>query len=100
MNNNLPGFTCNARWAARAAGSPLTLITAVVILLIWCITGPFFGFGGTWQLVINTGMTLITFLLICLIQATVNREKGDRSMRMVMEEGGKPQTIRKESGGK
>jgi len=63
---------CNA--VAHAAGKPITFIVAVIILLIWAITGPIFKFSDTWQLVINTGTTIITFLMVFLIQNTQNRD--------------------------
>ena len=63
-----------ARGAARAAGRPLTFALAVVILLAWAATGPIFHYSDTWQLVINTGTTIITFLMVFLIQNTQNRD--------------------------
>ncbi len=60
--------------AARAAGTPATFLVAVLIVIVWAISGPFFGFGDTWQLVINTGTTIITFLMVFLIQSTQNRD--------------------------
>jgi len=67
-------FTRTAKAASRAAGKPITFIVAVIILLIWAITGPIFKFSDTWQLVINTGTTIITFLMVFLIQNTQNRD--------------------------
>ncbi len=55
-------------------GRPLTFVLAVVIILIWGATGPLFGFSDTWQLVINTGTTIVTFLMVFLIQNTQNRD--------------------------
>jgi low affinity Fe/Cu permease len=71
---NLSWFTRAAKWAAHAAGRPSTFIAAVIIILIWAISGPFFGFSDTWQLVINTSTTIITFLMVFLIQNTQNRD--------------------------
>jgi low affinity Fe/Cu permease len=68
------GFTRFAKWAARATGRPITFVIAVGIILIWAISGPIFGFSDTWQLVINTGTTIITFLMVFLIQNTQNRD--------------------------
>jgi low affinity Fe/Cu permease len=65
------------KFAARVshfAGSPWAFITALLILLIWGLTGPLFGFSDTWQLVINTGTTIITFLMVFLIQNTQYRD--------------------------
>ena len=73
-SNHLSWFTRAAKWASRAAGRPSTFIVAVVIILVWAVMGPLFGFSDTWQLVINTGTTIITFLMVFLIQATQNRD--------------------------
>ena len=73
-SSNLSWFTRAAKWASRTAGRPSTFIGAVVIILIWAITGPLFDFSDTWQLVINTGTTIITFLMVFLIQNTQNRD--------------------------
>ncbi len=67
-------FTVFAKWAARATGQPLAFVLAVSIVVVWAITGPLFGFSDTWQLVINTGTTIITFLMVFLIQNTQNRD--------------------------
>lgn len=55
-------------------GSPWAFIVAVVIILVWAVTGPIFGFSDTWQLIINTGTTIVTFLMVFLIQNTQNRD--------------------------
>jgi len=67
-------FTRFAKWTSHVSGKPVTFISAVLIILIWAITGPLFGFSDTWQLVINTGTTIITFLMVFLIQNTQNRD--------------------------
>jgi low affinity Fe/Cu permease len=67
-------FTRFAKITSRAAGRPATFCAAVGIVLIWAFTGPLFGFSDTWQLVINTGTTIITFLMVFLIQNTQNRD--------------------------
>lgn len=67
-------FTRFARMASQVAGRPATFIFAVTIILAWALTGPLFGFSDTWQLVINTGTTIITFLMVFLIQNTQNRD--------------------------
>lgn len=67
-------FVRFARWAARASGQPATFAMAVAVVLIWAITGPAFGFSDTWQLVINTGTTVITFLMVFLIQNSQNTD--------------------------
>ena len=71
---NLSWFTRAAKWASHASGRPITFIIAVAIIVIWAITGPIFHFSDTWQLVINTGTTIITFLMVFLIQNTQNRD--------------------------
>ena len=63
-----------ARTTARAAGQPATFLLAVAVILAWLVTGPLFHFSDTWQLVINTGTTIITFLMVFLIQSTQNRD--------------------------
>jgi len=73
-HKDLSWFTRAAKWASRTAGRPVTFTLAVAIILIWAITGPIFQFSDTWQLVINTGTTIITFLMVFLIQNTQNRD--------------------------
>jgi low affinity Fe/Cu permease len=68
------GFSWFARGTARFAGSPATFLSAVLLIIVWAVTGPLFGFSDTWQLVINTGTTIITFLMVFLIQNTQNRD--------------------------
>ena len=63
-----------ARGTARAAGRPATFVVVVVIVLAWALSGPVFGFSESWQLTINTLTTIVTFLMVFLIQATQNRE--------------------------
>jgi low affinity Fe/Cu permease len=66
-----------ARWANRAAGlagNYLTFLAALAVILVWAVSGPFFGFSETWQLVINTCTTIVTFLMVFLIQNTQNRD--------------------------
>jgi len=67
-------FTRIAAWIATAAGQPLTFLTAVAVIVIWAVTGPMFGYSDTWQLIINTGTTIITFLMVFLIQNSQNRD--------------------------
>ena len=67
-------FTRLAKATARVTGRPGTFILAVAVILVWLVTGPLFRFSDTWQLVINTGTTVITFLMVFLIQATQNRD--------------------------
>ncbi|MCO5296195.1 MAG: low affinity iron permease family protein [Fimbriimonadaceae bacterium] len=67
-------FVRFAKGAALAAGRPLAFLVAAAIVVLWALTGPFFAFGDTWQLVINTGTTIITFLMVFLIQNSQNRD--------------------------
>lgn len=67
-------FTKFSQWASSQAGRPSAFILAFTIVLVWGITGPIFGFSDTWQLVINTGTTIVTFLMVFLIQNSQNRD--------------------------
>lgn len=67
-------FTHFAKAAAYATGRPVTFMAAVVIILLWALTGRFFHYSDTWQLVINTSTTIVTFLMVFLIQNTQNRD--------------------------
>jgi low affinity Fe/Cu permease len=67
-------FTRFATWASRATGRPYTFALALAVVLVWGVTGPLFRFSDTWQLVINTGTTIVTFLMVFLIQNTQNRD--------------------------
>lgn len=63
-----------AHKTAEALGTPWAFIVAVTIIVAWIVTGPIFGFSDTWQLIINTGTTIVTFLMVFLIQNTQNRD--------------------------
>ncbi|GIL38223.1 low affinity iron permease family protein [Roseiterribacter gracilis] len=63
-----------AAWTARASGRPSAFLLAVLIVVVWGATGPIFHYSDTWQLVINTGTTIITFLMVFLIQNTQDRD--------------------------
>jgi low affinity Fe/Cu permease len=67
-------FTAFANHTSRAAGHHLTFALAVLVIAGWGITGPVFGYSDTWQLIINTGTTIVTFLMVFLIQNTQNRD--------------------------
>lgn len=67
-------FTRIAKGASRFTGRPLCFALALLVVIAWAVTGPLFGFSNTWQLVINTGTTIITFLMVFLIQNTQNRD--------------------------
>ena len=63
-----------ARWIERQVGSPITFLIAIGLVMLWGVTGPIFDWSETWQLVINTGTTIITFLMVFLIQSTQSRD--------------------------
>jgi low affinity Fe/Cu permease len=67
-------FNRLAKATSRMAGRPATFVVAVAVVLAWLLTGPLFGYGDTWQLVINTATTVVTFLMVFLIQSTQNRD--------------------------
>lgn len=67
-------FSDMACQTAHLAGKPLTFLIAVLLIVIWAATGPLFGFSDTWQLIVNTTTTIITFLMVFLIQHTQNRD--------------------------
>ena len=67
-------FTRLAKSASRFTGRPLCFGLATLVVIAWVVTGPVFGFSNTWQLVINTGTTIVTFLMVFLIQNTQNRD--------------------------
>ena len=67
-------FTAFASHIAGAAGRPATFVVAIAIVVIWAVSGPLFGWSDTWQLVINTGTTIVTFLMVFLIQNSQNRD--------------------------
>ena len=67
-------FVRFAKWTARVTGRPMAFVIAVIGIVAWACTGPVFGFSDTWQLVINTSTTIITFLMVFLIQNTQNRD--------------------------
>ncbi len=67
-------FTIIATRIAGAAGQPFTFVAALALILLWGVSGPVFGFSDTWQLVINTATTIVTFLMVFLIQNSQNRD--------------------------
>ena len=77
-------FTRFAKHAAHFTGTPACFLLAFAVIAVWAASGPLFGFGDTWQLVINTGTTIITFLMVFLIQNTQNRDT--ESMQIKLDE--------------
>jgi len=73
-HKNLSLFTRFAKATSRLTGRPATFTIAVVMIIVWAVTGPFFHYSDAWQLTVNTATTIITFLMVFLIQATQNRD--------------------------
>jgi low affinity Fe/Cu permease len=73
-----------SNWVSSVMGSPWAFIVAGVIIIVWAVTGPMFHFSDTWQLIINTGTTIVTFLMVFLIQNTQNRDA--RAMQLKLDE--------------
>ena len=73
-----------AKATSHAIGSPFAFVLAFAIVVAWAITGPFFDFSETWQLVINTGTTIVTFLMVFVIQASQNRDS--RAIQLKLDE--------------
>jgi low affinity Fe/Cu permease len=67
-------YTRFAKFASRMSGKPRTFFLAAMLIAVWLVTGPLFGFSNTWQLVINTLTTIVTFLMVFVIQSTQNRD--------------------------
>ncbi|MEO7986666.1 MAG: low affinity iron permease family protein [Gemmatimonadales bacterium] len=75
-------FTRVAKETSKAAGHPSTFGVALAIVIVWAVTGPVFHYSDTWQLVINTGTTVITFLMVFLIQNTQNRDSAAMHLKL------------------
>jgi len=84
VENGASGFQAFANRIAALSGSRWTFAIAVAVIAIWAITGPYFRYSDTWQLVINTTTTIITFLMVFLIQNTQNRDA--RALHLKMDE--------------
>ena len=69
-------FTNFSNWVAQVTGRPITFAVCLLVILAWALSGPLFGFSDTWQLIVNTGTTIVTFLMVFLIQNTQNRDGG------------------------
>lgn len=67
-------FSSFAKWISKELGLSSTFILAILLIVVWLITGPFFNFSDTWQLIINTATTIVTFLMVFIIQNTQNRD--------------------------
>ena len=74
MKKKMNFFERFSNWATAATGSSAAFITAITVILIWLVTGPVFQYSDTWQLIINTGTTIVTFLMVFLIQKSQNKD--------------------------
>jgi low affinity Fe/Cu permease len=83
-NTFCDGFGRVAARAATAVGSPLAFVSAILLVVVWALLGPQFHYSDTWQLVINTGTTIVTFLMVFLIQNTQNRDA--RALHLKLDE--------------
>jgi low affinity Fe/Cu permease len=77
-------FSSAARWASKILGSGWAFAIACAVVVVWAVTGPLFGYSDAWQLVINTGTTIVTFLMVFLIQNTQNRDS--RAIHLKLDE--------------
>jgi low affinity Fe/Cu permease len=75
-------FVHFSQWICHVTGAPLTFLAAVAIIAIWALVGPIFGFSDTWQLIINTGTTIVTFLMVFVIQNTQNRDTASLHIKL------------------
>ena len=75
-------FSRFSKWAAYAMGHPVVFTSAIAIVIAWAMTGPMFGFSDTWQLIINTATTVVTFLMVFLIQNTQNRDSAAIQLKL------------------
>ena len=75
-------FNRSAIATARASGHPIAFVLAFAVIIVWAVSGPIFGFSDTWQLVINTGTTIATFLMVFLIQNTQNRDSAALQLKL------------------
>ncbi|MBA3895711.1 MAG: low affinity iron permease family protein [Sphingomonadaceae bacterium] len=77
-----PIFTAIASWIAAASGQPAAFIVALATVIVWAVSGPAFNYSETWQLVINTGTTIVTFLMVFLIQNSQNRDTASMQAKL------------------
>jgi len=75
-------FTRLSQTTARWAGKPQTFFVALGVIVVWGLSGPFFGFNDTWQLVINTSTTIVTFLMVFIIQNSQNRDTAAMQIKL------------------
>jgi low affinity Fe/Cu permease len=77
-------FARFALWVSETTGTPRAFVVALAVIVVWGLCGPLFGWSDSWQLVVNTGTTIVTFLMIFLVQATQNRES--RALHLKLDE--------------
>ncbi|HVJ87058.1 MAG TPA: low affinity iron permease family protein [Caulifigura sp.] len=75
-------FNRFTKWSAHATGHPVAFCLAFLVIVAWAATGPMFGYSETWQLVINTGTTIVTFLMVFLIQSAQNRDSAAVQLKL------------------
>ena len=75
-------FSHVAHWAAQQSGRAHTFILACIVIVVWAVTGPIFSYSDTWQLIINTGTTIVTFLMVFLLQNTQTRDTAAMQLKL------------------
>jgi low affinity Fe/Cu permease len=75
-------FVHFAQWVSHATGRPIAFLLALASIVVWGLTGPLFGYSDTWQLVINTATTIVTFLMVFVIQNTQNRDTASMHIKI------------------
>jgi low affinity Fe/Cu permease len=75
-------FTHAASWIANMSGQPFTFVVAILVVIVWAVTGPVFDYSQSWQLVINTGTSIVTFLMVFLIQNSQNRDTASLHIKL------------------
>jgi low affinity Fe/Cu permease len=75
-------FETFSQKVTHAVGRPWAFLIALLVIIVWAVSGPLFGFGDTWQLVINTGTTIVTFLMVFLIQQTQNKDSKAMELKL------------------
>jgi low affinity Fe/Cu permease len=84
QTQTIPFFARFARWVERQVGRSSTFVLAIGVVLVWAVSGPAFNWSDTWQLVINTGTTIVTFLMVFVIQNTQSRDT--QAMQLKLDE--------------
>jgi low affinity Fe/Cu permease len=77
-------FTRFAHWCALAFGSPIATVASMALIVLWAVSGPLFGYSDTWQLVINTFTTVVTYIMVFILQHTQNHDA--RAMQLKLDE--------------